>query len=294
MSKSKSEKVSPLVQALDASNPPSVPSYLPTNLATAFNFGYPAPLQGGVAASRGHTHLAAAATAAASSQGGKGLYSNSSSASSQMPSDLSQSGVSNPSNLPSQFLGQSQPGFPSSCFRVKGHVDGGGASSSAAVGGGSPAVATTTSRDALSDAVTTVTSYSSCLGPDWPDLGITLGQSSKNPSNKSPFAPDLGTAVGQGAGPQSSSVPFGQGLGAAVGSSGAQSKVAVVAPPGAEVGVTTGGKTEGPVATVAVTTPADTDTTNGGSWKMANAGGISSAGWCGERERERERERAGM
>ena len=192
VTKSKSEKISPLVQALDASNPTSLPSYLPSHLATAINYTYPTPLQGGVATSRGHTHLGGGG------QGVKGVYS----------SDSPQSGMS--PNLSNQFLGQSQPGFPSSCFRVKGHKESGNGS-----GSGTSTVSSASSATASSDSsnsLATTSSYSSCLGPDWPDLGITLGQA----SSKLPVTPDLGTAVGsKGVAP-----PSPDGVGGAEGAKG--------------------------------------------------------------------------
>lgn len=183
MPKSKSEKVSPLLQALDASNPPSVPSYLPAHL---LNFGtYPSTLQGGsTATSKGHTHLSGAA--GGTLQGGKGLYS---SQKASLDSSQNSSSGTTSNSLSNSFLGQSQPGFPSSCFRVKGHTEGGSGSSVTAGTG----LANTSSE--LSDSIAT-SSYNSCLGHDWPDLGITLGQGSS--SSKTSLMPDLGTTVGHG------------------------------------------------------------------------------------------------
>ncbi len=223
MSKSKSE-----ASPLDASNTPSLPGYHPTHLATAINFTYPTPLQGGVATSRGRTHLAAAAAAgsgAAGSRGRKGMYP--SSPSQQPSSDTSQPGGISMSNLSNQFLGQSQPGFPASCFRVKGH-DG---------GGGPTAVMVATTSSESSSTISGTNSYSNCLGPDWPDLGITLGQASKS-QTKVPLVPSLGTAVGQTVNSQNKVVappppPPGPQLGGTAVSLNPQNKV--VAHPGAQL-----------------------------------------------------------
>ena len=180
MSKSKSEKSSPLVQAaLDASNPSgnSVGSsnYLPTNLATAINYSYYAPHHLKPSATTlGHTHLAA------NKQG-----------------TPSEGGVA-PIGM---FLGQSQPGFPSSCFRVKGH---GGVATTTA-----PAPPASTA--AVGGAVSSATSYTSCLGPDWPDLGVTLGQGAKAPGKMTPSVTNTGSVIGRGGA---------SGAGAAVGGTG--------------------------------------------------------------------------
>lgn len=145
-SKMKSEKQSPLVQALDASNPPSS-----HNLATALNYSYNTHVPTDMPL-HGHTHLPA---------NKQGLYPSSSTSS------------NNTFGMENLFLGQSKPGFPASCFKVKDHSGDtlptalGGSSS----GGSSIGVATPTNYAA--------NSFSSCLGPDWPDLGITLGQSNK-------------------------------------------------------------------------------------------------------------------
>lgn len=91
--------------------------------------------------------------------------------------------------MPNLFLGQSQPGFPASCFRVKGH-------SSGIVTSTTTTMASTSTVASASDSTN---SYSSCLGPDWPDLGITLGHSSKMQSKLVPVI--TGTATGEGPGP---------------------------------------------------------------------------------------------
>lgn len=141
ISKAKSERVSPLVQALDASNPAG--SYLPSHLARALNYSYNPShhLNPPSTTALGHTHLAA------SKQGEGGVPT-----------------VPNSSQL--------QPGFPASCFRVKSHG-----------GIGTATTATETILPPASTAavgrVSNATSYTNCLGPDWPDLGITLGQGSK-------------------------------------------------------------------------------------------------------------------
>lgn len=69
------------------------------------------------------------------------------------------------------FLGHSQPGFPSSCFKVKAHSD--------ELRSNAPTTNSATSSSATCTTSEGTTSYTSCLGPDWPDLGITLGQGAK-------------------------------------------------------------------------------------------------------------------
>ena len=256
---SKSEKVSPLVQALDASNPPSLPSYLPSHLATAINFTYSTPLQGGVATSRGHTHLAATGTTAAAGLqgGGKGLY--------QQTSDPSQIGASaggtttsNLSNLSNPFLGQSQPGFPASCFRVKGHTDG---------GSGSDATASTSSATTSSESSSNInmTSYSSCLGPDWPDLGITLGQgpAPSKAQSKMSLVPDLGTAVNQSVNTQNKGGGVAPPPGPDLGTAGANMTTSSTCPQSSKV-------------TVPATTLTESDASTSAAWKASSVSNTSS------------------
>lgn len=146
MSKSKLEMPSALIQALDASNPAHSTSY-PAHLATALNNSYRNPQLVNSSAQE-HAHLAPSKQGGFSTVGG-----------SLPPS----SGIAN------LFLGQSQPGFPASCFRVKGQ--------------GGITTTPITNVVAASSGVSTSNSYTNCLGADWPDLGITLGHGKSVPAN---------------------------------------------------------------------------------------------------------------
>ena len=151
MSKSKSEMPSSLVQALDASNPVNSTSY-PSHLATALNYSYRNP-QLVNSSAQGHAHLAPSKQGGFSSVGG---------------------GLPPSSGIANLFLGQSQPGFPASCFKVKNQ---GGVTATT--------TPTTSAVAAASSGVSTSNSYTNCLGADWPDLGITLGHNKSVPANMS-------------------------------------------------------------------------------------------------------------
>lgn len=175
-------KSSPLVQALDAANPsPSSStscstssSNYPSHLATALNYSYHTPHLG---SAHGHTLPAVAG------KQGSGYFASSESSLSGLP----------PSS--STFLGVSQPGFPASCFRVKGHggMTGGITGTSAMPTPSSTATST-------GESAANTNSYSNCLGPDWPDLGITLGQRGKTQSKLVPSVTTGGMAGGAGEG----------------------------------------------------------------------------------------------
>jgi len=158
------------VQALDASTSSSS-SYVPTQLATALNYTYHTPHHAAGSSAQGHTHLTASK---------QGLF---------VPSEGTVPSVS----LPNLFLGQTQPGFPASCFRVKGHSVG----PTTAITATTITTTTTVSSTGVSEGtVGPGSSYSGCLGPDWPDLGITLGNSNKTQSRLVPVI--AGAKAGEG------------------------------------------------------------------------------------------------
>lgn len=83
------------------------------------------------------------------------------------------------------FLGQSQPGFPSTCLRVRDH-----STSSSSVSSDATNMDCTSSSGnfVASKPVGKSGSVSSCLGPEWPGLGLTVGSSAKRPEATLPNA----------------------------------------------------------------------------------------------------------
>jgi len=90
------------------------------------------------------------------------------------------------SSTPSYFPAQTNPGFPSTCLRVR-------EQSSTSIGGRSSdnnSSASSSEEKALSvsyhEPRSRTSGGSSCLGPEWPGLGIAVAQIGKEPSSSLP------------------------------------------------------------------------------------------------------------